>query len=79
MENKPQTARDWRFDPVDIQQMRLLASIPPQRRTGAMLAAQELVRGLIMGRLRRQHPQATHRELALKLIQEVNRAGRRRT
>lgn len=63
----------WRFDPVDITQMRLLAQLPPGRRVGVMLAAQEFVRGTIMGRLRRQYPHASDREMALKLLEELNR------
>jgi hypothetical protein len=64
----------WRFDPVDITQMRLLAKLPPGRRVAVMLQAQALVRGIIMGRLRRQYPNLSSRELALKLLEEVSRA-----
>jgi len=67
----------FRFGPVDIVQMRLLAKLPPGRRIGAMLAAQELARACIVSRLRRQYPEATPRELAAKLVEEVGRAGRR--
>lgn len=63
----------WRFDPVDITQMRLLAQLPPGRRVGVMLAAQEFVRGTIRGRLRRQYPDASERDLALKLLEELSR------
>ena len=63
----------WRFDPVDITQMRLLAQLPPGRRVYAMLEAQLLARGIIMGRLRRQYPNASKRDLNLKLLEEVSR------
>jgi len=63
----------WRFDPVDITQMRLLAQLPPGRRVGVMLAAQEFVRGTIRGRLRRQYPTASDQEVALKLLEELSR------
>lgn len=63
----------WRFDPVDITQMRLLAQLPPGRRVAPMLDAQAFVRGTILGRLRRQYPTATESELGLKLLQEVSR------
>jgi len=62
----------WRFDPVDITQMRLLAQLPPGRRIVAMLDAQALARGIIMGRLRRQYPDASEQELGLKLLEEVS-------
>jgi len=66
----------WRFDPVDLSQMRLLARIPPGRRVRAMLDAQAFARGLIKGRLRRQYPNALERELGLKLLEELERANR---
>ncbi len=77
-DNLPQpseTTPVWRFDPVDITQMRLLAQLPPGRRVWVMLEAQALVRGTIMGRLRRQYPNASERELSLKLLEEVSRAN----
>jgi hypothetical protein len=64
----------WRFDPVDIDQMRLLAQLPPGRRIRTMLEAQAFARGLILGRLRQQYPNASDQELALKLLEEVSRA-----
>ena len=72
----PEMSSGWRFDPVDIAQMRLLAQLPPGRRIRTMLDAQALVRGLILGRLRRQYPNASERELGLKLLEEVSRANR---
>lgn len=65
--------KTWRFDPVDITQMRLLAQLPPGRRVYAMIEAQTLARGIIMGRLRRRYPNASRRALALKLLEEVSR------
>jgi len=64
------------FDPVDLVQMRLLAKLPPGRRVCTMLDAQAFARALIRGRLRRQYPNASERELALKLLEEVERANR---
>lgn len=63
----------WRFDSVDIIQMRLLANLPPGRRVYVMLEAQALARGMIRSRLRRQYPQASDHELGLKLLEEVSR------
>ena len=65
-----------RFDPVDMEQMRLLASVPPGRRIRAMLDAADFVRGIIRGRLRRLHPDATDLELGRMLLEELERADR---
>jgi hypothetical protein len=43
----------YRFDPVDLKQMRLLARLSPGGRIQVMLDARELAVGLIRGRLRR--------------------------
>jgi hypothetical protein len=64
----------WRFDPIDITQMRLLAQLPPGWRIHPMLEAQALIRGMILGRLHRQYPDASERELASKLLEELSRA-----
>jgi len=58
--------------------MRLLARLPAGHRVMPMLDAQAFVRGIIWGRLRRQFPDASERELALKLLQEVSRGSPRR-
>lgn len=63
----------WRFDPVDITQMRLLAQLPPGWRIQTMLEAQAFARSLILGRLYRQFPDASEYELGRKLLEEVSR------
>jgi hypothetical protein len=68
--------RYYRFDPVDLEQMRLLGRLPPGRRIRVMLDARELAVGLIRGRLRRQYPDLPPRALNLKVLEEVARAGR---
>jgi len=64
----------YRFDPVDLAQMRLLGRLPAGRRITVMLEARELAVGLMRGRLRRQYPHLSSREINLKLLKEVNRA-----
>ncbi|HEY63449.1 MAG TPA: hypothetical protein G4O02_02650 [Caldilineae bacterium] len=78
MNQKPKAPHPWRFDPVDIVQMRLLARLRPGQRVRVMLEAQALARGLIWGRLRRQYPDASERELALKFLEEIARADQTR-
>ena len=68
----------YRFDPVDLEQMRLLASLSPGGRNQVMLGARELAVGLIRGRLRRQYPHLSPRELNLKVLGEIDRAKRTR-
>jgi len=70
------TEHSRRFGPVDMDQMRLLASLPPGRRIRAMLHTADFVRGLIRGRLRRLHPDATEQELGLMLLKELERVNR---
>ena len=68
----------YRFDPPDIEQVRLLARLTPGQRIQVLLDARELAVGLIRGRLRRQHPDLSLRELNLKVLEEIDRAGRTR-
>ncbi len=64
------------FDPVDLEQMRLLARLSPGQRIRVMLDARELAVGLIRGRLRRQFPHLGRRELNMRVLEEISRAER---
>jgi phage terminase Nu1 subunit (DNA packaging protein) len=66
----------YRFDPVDLEQMRLLGRLSPGGRIQLMLDARELAVGLIRGRLRRQYPDLSTRDLNLKVLEEIARAQR---
>ena len=68
----------YRFDPPDMEQVRLLARLTPGQRIQVLLDARELAVGLIRGRLRRQHPDLSLRELNLKVLEEIDRGGRTR-
>ena len=46
----------YRFDPIDVEQIRLLARLTPGQRVQRLLDARELAVGLIRGRLRRRYP-----------------------
>jgi hypothetical protein len=65
-----------RFDPVDLELMRLRGRLSPGQRIQAMLDARELAVGLIRGRLRRQYPDLSPRELNLKVLEEIDRVQR---
>jgi len=66
----------YRFDPVDLEQMRLLGRLFPGGRIRVMLDARELAVGLIRGRLHRQYPDLSPQELNLKTLEELARAER---
>lgn len=70
-------ALDVRFDPVDMEQMRLVRNLSVGQRIQRLLHARALAAGLIRGRLRRRHPNLTVRELNLKLIEEIDRVRSR--
>jgi len=55
---------DFRFDPVDHVQMRLLASLPPHKRVRLMLEARELALGLMRGSLRIRYPHLSETHLS---------------
>lgn len=62
-----------RFDPVDLDQMRLLGKLSPGQRIRVMLDARELMVGLIRGRLRRRYPHLSPRDLNVKVLEELDR------
>jgi phage terminase Nu1 subunit (DNA packaging protein) len=64
----------YRFDPVDLEEVRRRGRLSPGQRIQTMLDARELAVGLIRGRLRRQYPDLSYRELNLKVLEEIARA-----
>jgi hypothetical protein len=64
----------YRFDPVDLEQMRWLGQLSPGQRIQVMLEARELAVGLIRGQLRRQRPDLSLCEINLKVLEEIARA-----
>jgi len=64
----------YSFDPVDLDQLRLLARLTPGERIRLMLSARELAVGLMRGRLRRRYPDLSPIELNLKLLEELDHA-----
>ena len=59
---------------IDIVQLRLLANLPAHKRLRAMLDARELAVGMMRGRLRKEFPNFTLRQLNLKLLEELSHA-----
>lgn len=66
----------YRFDRVDLVQMRLMGRLSPAQRLRTMLDARELAVGLRRGRLRRRYPTLSPQEINLKLLEELARAHR---
>jgi hypothetical protein len=64
----------FRFDPVDIELLRIRSRLSPGQRLQAMLDARELLVGLIRGRLHAQNPGLSPREINLKVLEEIERA-----
>ena len=69
--------KSYRFDPIDIEQIRLLSKLTPGQRIQRLLDARELAVGLIRGRLRRRYPHLSTREINLKVLEELARADRK--
>ena len=69
------TTGTYHFDPLDLDQIRLLGGLSLGQRIQALLDARELAVGLIRGRLRRRYPNLSSREINLKLLEEIARAG----
>jgi hypothetical protein len=67
------TMATYRFDAIDVEQFRLLRDLSPGQPIQVMLDARELAVGLIRGRLHRQYPELSLRELNLKVLEEVER------
>ena len=63
-----------RVGPVDLELLRIRSRLSPGRRLQAMLDAREVLVGLIRGRLHRQYPHLSNRELNLKVLEEIERA-----
>jgi phage terminase Nu1 subunit (DNA packaging protein) len=70
------SSREFRFDALGMDQVRLVARLTPGQRIQAMLDAHELVLGLIRGRLQRQYPHLATREINWKVLEELERAER---
>jgi hypothetical protein len=66
----------YRFDPVDVELVRVRSRLSPGQRIQAMLDARELAVGLIRGRLRRRFPDLPLAALNLKVLEEIDRVER---
>jgi len=57
-----------RFDPIDWQQLQLLAQLTPAQRTLTMIRAAEFVRAGLRGTFRRRFPELSDEEINMKVL-----------
>jgi hypothetical protein len=65
-----------RFDPPDMEIMRLTAKLSPAMRIRRLLNTRQALVGIIRGRLRGQFPELSPHELNLKMLEEIERVNR---
>lgn len=56
------------FDPIDWQQLELLARLTPAQRTLTMIRAAEFVRAGLRGTFRRRFPELSDEEINMKVL-----------
>ena len=56
------------FDPIDWQQLQLLAQLTPAQRTLTMIRAAEFVRAGLRGTFRRRFPELSDEEINMKVL-----------
>ena len=70
------TSMSRRFDPIDPDDMRRWAQLPPAAHLRAMLDARDFVMAAIRGRVRRLYPELAPESLGLKVLEEIARGER---
>lgn len=72
---RPRNSKPTRFEPVDLEIVMLLGRLSPARRVRTMLETQAFLMSAIRGRIRRQFPDLSQREINLKVFEEIARYG----
>jgi hypothetical protein len=72
MTTTPQTPR---FEPPDLEIMRVTARLSPAMRIRRLLNTRRVLVGIIRGRLRVQFPELSPHELNLKMLEEIERVN----
>lgn len=63
-----ETSSPLPFDPIDWQQLQLLARLTPAQRTLAMIRAAAFVRAGLRGTFRRRFPELSDEEINMKVL-----------
>lgn len=71
------TNTNYRFDPIDVVERRRWTRLSAGQRLQIMLNARKLAMGFMRGRLRKRYPDLSIEELNLKLLEELERRGKR--
>lgn len=66
------TTTDYRFDPIDMVEMRRWTRLSVGQRLQVMLNARKLAMGFMRGRLRKRYPNLSIEELNVRLLEELN-------
>lgn len=66
------TNTEYRFDPIDMVEMRRWTRLSVGQRIQVMLNARKLAMGFMRGRLRKRYPNLSIEELNLRLLEELN-------
>ena len=64
-----------RLDPPDELQIRLLMSVPPERRVRTMMDTAAVIMNSLRARLRQAHPQLSDLEIARLMFDRLYRNG----
>jgi len=64
----PESSRVFSFDPIDWQQLELLARLTPAQRVLLGVQAQAFARAMLRGTLRRCFPELPQSELNMKVL-----------
>lgn len=71
-----QTELRRRLGPADVQQIRLLLHVPPERRIQTMLDMQDMVLNMWHARLRKTHPGISEMDLTRLVFQRIYKHGK---
>ena len=64
----PESDLDFSFDPIDWQQLELLADLTPAQRVLLGIQAQAFARAALRGTFRRRYPELSQSELNMKVL-----------
>ena len=64
----PESGLDSSFDPIDWQQLELLADLTPAQRVLLGIQAQAFARAALRGTFRRRYPELSQSELNMKVL-----------
>ena len=73
------TEPTYRFDPVDMDMIRLTLQMSVSQRIQRLLDTREFLVSMIRSRLRRRYPDLSERDLNLKVLEEIERVERSHT